>query len=103
MLGFFKPTIVFPDKQYSDEEKSFILMHETMHFKRRDTWFKLLLLVASSMHWFNPFVYVMVKKSNNDIEYACDSDITNDMDSEEKKKYSITLLKTISDKSKGGI
>jgi len=103
MMGFFKPTIVFPDKEYTDEEREFIIRHEITHFKRRDTWFKLLLLAANSMHWFNPLIYVMVNRANRDIEYACDSDVTRDMDKNEKKRYSMILLNTIKDKSNGGI
>lgn len=103
MMGFFKPTIVFPDKEYTDEEREFIIRHEITHFQRRDTWFKLLLLAANSMHWFNPLIYVMVNRANRDIEYACDSDVTRDMDKNEKKRYSMILLNTIKDESNGGI
>ena len=102
MLGFFKPTIVFPDKEYTDEEKAFIPRHEMTHFKRCDARFKLLLLAAGAMHWFNPVIYVMVNRANRDIEYACDSDVTRHMDKEEKKRYSMTLLKAIPVKPEGG-
>lgn len=95
MMGFFKPTILIPDKEYTIEERDLIIRHEKMHFKRKDTWYKLLLLAVNAIHWFNPIIYIMIRCANRDMEYACDNDVVKDRDMEYKKKYSLTILKSM--------
>ena len=93
MTGFFKKRIIIPDISLSDEEIRLIVLHENTHFARKDIWYKLLLVIANAIHWFNPFVYFMVRFANRDLEYSCDDVVTKNMSTEEKKKYSLVLLK----------
>lgn len=95
MIGFFKPLILLPDTDYTDEEVEIIIRHEITHFKRGDLWYKLLMLAANAVHWFNPFVYIMVRQANRDLEYFCDDAVTKDTDTNYKKIYSLTILKTM--------
>lgn len=95
MIGFFKPLIILPDKQYTEEETQLIIRHEMTHFRRGDLWYKLIMLAANAVHWFNPLVYLMVRQSNKDLEYFCDDAVTKDADTEYKKKYSMAILKTM--------
>lgn len=94
LIGFIHPIILLPDIDYTAEERDMIIAHEQMHKKRCDLWFKLLLLAASSLHWFNPLVYIMVKNAESDIEYACDDSILKGRNTEYRKKYSEIILKT---------
>lgn len=50
----------------------FILKHELIHYKQKDLWYKLLLLMAQVIHWFNPLVYIMVEQAEQDLEARCD-------------------------------
>ena len=93
MTGFFKKRVLIPDVSLSDRELELILLHENAHAKRGDMWYKLILVAANAMHWFNPFVYLMVKSANRDLEYSCDDTVTGNMTPEEKKEYSLTLLR----------
>ncbi|MEM5818782.1 MAG: M56 family metallopeptidase, partial [Desulfitobacterium hafniense] len=95
LTGFFKPAILLPDLQYTREELSLVLQHELTHYKRGDTWYKLLLLAANSVHWFNPLIYFMVKAANRDLEYSCDDLVVKNGDLSFRKKYSLTILKTM--------
>ncbi len=95
MLGFFKPIILLPQINYSNEEKSIILKHELTHKKRGDIWYKLLLVIANAVHWFNPIVYIMVHRANRDLEYSCDDLVISGMDTDYKKNYALTILKSI--------
>jgi len=95
LVGFIKPMVILPEIKYSDNELKVILKHEFMHYKRRDLWYKLLLIIANGMHWFNPIVYLMVRKANRDLEYSCDDDVVKNENMEYRKDYSMTILKSM--------
>ena len=57
--------------------------------------FKLVLLAANAMHWFNPVVYLMLRQADEDIELACDSAATDGLDRAERAAYSRTLLAAV--------
>ena len=96
LAGFMRPVVLLPPADYSDEELNVILKHELTHYRRGDLWFKLLLLTANAIHWFNPLIYVMVRQANRDIEYACDEAVVKNQDLNFRKKYSLTILKSMS-------
>jgi len=95
MTGFFKPILLLPDLGFSSSDLKIILKHELIHYKRRDIWYKLLLVCANAVHWFNPLIYFMVTMSNKDIEMVCDSEIIRDSDVAFRKQYSDTILSAI--------
>jgi beta-lactamase regulating signal transducer with metallopeptidase domain len=95
MIGFFKPMVLIPNTDYSNEELTVILKHELTHYKRGDLWYKLLLIIANAMHWFNPFVYLMVKAANRDLEYSCDDVVVKNSDIHFRKEYSLAILKAM--------
>ncbi len=93
MTGFFRKRILIPDEELSERELELVLLHENAHAKRGDMWYKLILVAANAMHWFNPIIYLMVRRANRDLEYSCDDLVTKNMTDEEKKEYSMTLLR----------
>lgn len=95
MIGFFKPTILIPNTDYSDDELLVILKHELTHYKRGDIWYKLLLVIANSIHWFNPLVYLMSRQANRDLEYSCDDAVVMGSDITFRKGYSMAILKAM--------
>lgn len=95
MTGFFRPSILLPEADFTPEELEVILLHEFVHYQRKDLWYKLLLIVANAVHWFNPLVYLMVRQANRDLEYSCDDAVTRGRDLEFRKQYSMTILKTM--------
>ncbi len=95
MIGFFKPMILLPDAEYSNNEFSVILKHELTHYKRCDIWYKLLLVIANSVHWFNPLVYLMARRANRDLEYFCDDVVVKNSDINYRKEYSMAILKAM--------
>ncbi len=72
MTGMISPVILLPDMAFTEEELSMILRHELVHWKRRDIWYKFVLLLANAVHWFNPLVWVMARQADQDIEISCD-------------------------------
>ncbi len=92
IYGFIKPTLYLPDINVIDYDLEVILRHELIHLKRHDLWFKLLLIIANAIHWFNPLVYFMVKSANADIEFSCDDEVIKNYDINLRKQYSLAIL-----------
>ena len=95
VTGLFRPTLLLPHERYDVQELRYILRHELCHLKRRDMLFKLVLLAANAMHWFDPVVYLMLRQADEDIELACDSAATDELDRAERAAYSRTLLAAV--------
>ena len=95
VTGLFRPTLLLPHERYELPELRYILRHELCHLKRRDMLLKLVLLAANAMHWFDPVVYLMLRQADEDIELACDSAATDDLDRAERAAYSRTLLAAV--------
>lgn len=95
IIGFFRPVLVLPDNEYNQEELFFILKHELIHLKRHDLYFKLLFVITNAIHWFNPFIYVMQKDANIDMELSCDEKLIQGTAYAVRKAYTETLLSTL--------
>lgn len=92
LIGFFKPTIVIPDKEIDEEDYRLAILHELNHYKQGDVWIKLFAVVINSLHWFNPVTYMAIANLSEACEYSCDEKITRHMKMNEKKKYSEMIL-----------
>ena len=95
VTGVLHPQLLLPHEHYDSSDLRYILRHELCHLKRRDMLFKLVLLAANAMHWFNPVVYLMLRQADEDIELACDSAATDGLDRAERAAYSRTLLAAV--------
>lgn len=93
-IGFFKSQIHLPagfDLEDKDAVRH-VLFHELVHIKRRDNLSKLAMLLAVSLHWFNPFVWILFRLFNKDLEFSCDNATINIIGQENKAKYANTLV-----------
>ncbi len=95
IAGFVKPVLVLPPEQYGEVELYFILKHELIHLKRRDVWFKLLLMLANAVHWFNPLIWLMQREAVIDMELACDEQVVQGEEYPVRRAYTETLLSTL--------
>lgn len=93
VMGFWQPIIVLPDKVYDEQTLYFIVKHELLHYKRGDLWYKLLLVLARGVHWFNPLVHLMGKCAEEDLEVLCDTIVLDGKSLEDKKSYMESILK----------
>ena len=100
VLGVFHPVMILPHEDYSMEDVSNIFHHEFIHIKNHDGWYKIFMMVITSLYWFNPFIHIMVKFSYNDVELVCDKEVTEKMDKSQRARYSETILDTISQEKK---
>lgn len=72
-----RPVILLPKKAGwdSEEQLSYILLHEYVHVRRFDAAFKLLFAPALCVHWFSPAVWLMYLLFGRDAELACDEQV----------------------------
>ena len=97
----FKPKIIIPDcmaKTMSDEEITFAVKHELMHYKRKDHLTSIILRILEAIYWFNPIIWLMNKCVIADMETACDSMVVKTLDKRGRKQYVLTLLYMFSQK-----
>jgi len=99
VTGVIRPTIVLPHKNFDKETLHFILKHELIHFKQKDVWVRCLILIATALHWFNPFMTFMAKESKNLCEMACDWDVINGYEDDLRETYVLTILSVIKQKN----
>ncbi len=95
IFGFFKPTLAIPEIEMNEEDYNLAIKHEMVHYKHHDSWFKLFAVMVNSICWFNPIAYFMVNLIGEACEYACDEQVTKEMDIEDKKQYSTMILSMV--------
>lgn len=100
LIGFIRPTILLPANNFQLDELSLILKHELVHFKRRDVWYKAMVLLATALHWFNPFVYKIAKEIAIQCEISCDEEVVKNTDLNVRKKYVEAIIGVIRNQSK---
>ena len=93
--GFRNPVILLPSSDFSSEELSCVFRHELVHWKRKDLWYKSLVLLATAIHWFNPVVYLAAKTIASQCEISCDAEVLNGAEAEERRCYGETILAVI--------
>ncbi len=91
-FGLLNHTVVIPLEEYSNEELTLIFKHELIHISRRDSLFKLIAMLAASIHWFNPFIYLFLHQFNSQCELSCDEKITYDCSGKDRFKYGELIL-----------
>jgi len=92
IIGFAQPRLILPHEQYSEQELHFIIKHELLHLRRRDHWYKLLLVLSAGMHWFNPLAHLMAREANAQLELACDEEVINGTDLAYRRQYGEAIL-----------
>ena len=95
LIGFRSPKVLLPYRMYGENELVMILRHELTHYKHHDLWYKLILLGANAVHWFNPLVWLMNRQAGRDVEQVCDDYVVAGQDMDYRKAYSMTILNTM--------
>lgn len=92
IIGFRKPVLILPEKEYSERVLHFIFLHECYHIRHKDTLYKLFMLLVQSLLWFQPLIYLLKAVGYRDVEVACDEAVVEGRDMEERKEYGYALL-----------
>ena len=92
LIGFFRPRIILPVGEWEDKELSYIFVHELIHYRQRDMFYKWLIQIVVCAHWFNPFVYLLEKEVNKSCELSCDEKVISVLDDTARREYGDTLI-----------
>lgn len=74
VLGLFKPYIVLPSNwtQWKPHLQKTVLSHELMHIREKDHWINYLKMIALAVHFFNPLVWILIRRYGHYSEMVCD-------------------------------
>lgn len=92
IVGLIKPVLYLPQEEIGQEELDYILLHELTHYKRHDILYKWFAMLVSSIHWFNPFVYIVSKQIDAECEVSCDYTVCKSLTEPQKNSYMTMIL-----------
>ncbi|MBU5227979.1 M56 family metallopeptidase [Clostridium senegalense] len=95
LIGIIKNKIIIPNNDYDKEQLKWIFRHELIHFKRKDNLLKLILMIASAIHWFNPLVKILKVYFGEQCELSCDEKVIKRFSKDEIKEYAFVLVNTL--------
>ena len=98
-IGLFERTtcVVLPARSYTPQELSLVLRHEIIHICRGDPSSKFFMAFCTAMCWFNPLMWVAMRKSADDFELSCDETVLLDEPQPVRREYAELLLSTAGD------
>lgn len=102
LFGIFRPAILLPRElvQTADFARlRLVCLHEIAHLRRYDVLINWLAILAQALHWFNPFVWLTLRRLRTDQELLCDADVMRLLHPDEHRAYGETLLALASPRS----
>ena len=92
LTGLRKPVIYLPSDLSQENNLYYILLHEYTHWKEKDLWLKLAVVILKILFWWNPIVWIIARDVERFIEIRCDKNATAHLDETEKLCYAETML-----------
>lgn len=89
--------VFLPRRAYTEAELRHIFRHEICHLMRHDPETKFVLSVVCALCWWNPLVWLVLRKAAEDMELACDEYVLAGADGEERRAYAELLLREAGD------
>lgn len=71
-IGFINPKIIISLQRLAPVDLPFVLRHELCHIKNYDSLKNLLFIAVKIIHFFNPFVHILLPYARLAIEMSCD-------------------------------
>ncbi len=91
VYGILKPKILLP-LSFQNADNRFVILHEQAHLRRGDNLWRVLALLVTVFHWFNPLAWLFLKLFLEDLELACDEQVLCKLTDKEAKAYAHSLL-----------
>jgi beta-lactamase regulating signal transducer with metallopeptidase domain len=95
LIGAIRPKLLLPQRMVERASRSqlrSVFLHELAHLKRRDIWTGWLMAVLLIVHWFNPMLWIAIRRMNGDREEACDVMAMNQLNRKQQGGYAHALL-----------
>lgn len=89
--------LVLPERAYSEEELRLIFRHELVHLQREDVWLKCFMLFCTAMLWFDPLLWLAMRRAAEDAELSCDETVMAGAGEAERRLYAELILSTAGD------
>lgn len=78
IFGYLHPRLILPQgicEKFTDEELTYVFMHEMGHLKRHDIAVSWIMALLQTIYWFNPLVWFAFYQMRLDQEIACDESV----------------------------
>ncbi|WP_312279487.1 M56 family metallopeptidase [Oscillibacter sp.] len=95
VVGLLRPVVLLPQVTFSEDELPLILKHELVHIKRKDLWYKILMLSTLAIHWFNPVIHLAVRSVLNLCEISCDEEVLKGIGAKGRARYGESVIGTM--------
>ncbi len=105
LFGLRKPCLLLADgliQKLDERELRMVFLHELAHVKQGDILLNWVIIFARSLHWFNPLVWLAMRRLRADRELVCDAMVMSHLAVNERRAYGDTLIKLLNDFSDSG-
>jgi hypothetical protein len=96
LFGVRHPVLLMPAnlaRTLEPAELRHILLHELVHLKHHDVLLNYLLMGVQALHWFNPAVWLALRRLRAERELYCDALVIKRLDDPGRRAYGSALLK----------
>ncbi len=95
VTGILHPILILPEDALKESRLSYVLRHELIHYRRGDLIWRWLAVLAMSIHWFNPVVYVATAQMQEACEISCDWCVVQHMEQAKRDDYMRVILELL--------
>lgn len=97
VMGIIRPTLILPETALTESRLPYVLCHELVHYRRGDIVWRWLAVLATSIHWFNPMVYVAAAQMQEACEISCDWCVVRSMEQAKRDDYMRVILELLAE------
>lgn len=97
IYGWRTPMLLLPadiEARHTDDEIRGMILHELVHIRQGDGFWNWAVLGVCALHWFNPLVWLCLRRYQADREIICDQGALNLLLPQQRHAYGHALLKT---------
>lgn len=97
VMGILRPMLILPETALTESRLPYVLRHELVHYRRGDILWRWLAVLATSVHWFNPMVYVAAAQMQEACEISCDWCVVRSMEEKTRNDYMRVILELLAE------
>ena len=96
VFGVWRLHLLLPEtslKILSNQEWRLVFLHEMTHIRNHDTILNTVLIAVQFLHWFNPLIWIALRRLRADRELVCDAIVIERLKMGERLGYAHVLLR----------